>query len=98
MQTTGFADLLLFLLHHSIELTLDSSDGLTQGLNVGIIGGSFLRCRGNAFLQLNQGQGPIAPGLHQIPSQLSQSLIGVVGENTGVKAVATGCRRRGWRL
>ncbi|WP_348672225.1 hypothetical protein, partial [uncultured Abyssibacter sp.] len=89
MQATSLTDLLFIPFHHSIKLTLDPGNGLPQGLNLGVIGGGFLSCRGDAFLQFDQAEGPITPGFHQITSQLCQGLIGIIGENTGVQAVAT---------
>ena len=96
MQATSLTDLLFILFHHSIKLTLNLGNCLPQGLNVEVIGGGFLSCRGDAFLQFDQAEGPITPGLHQIARQLCQCLIGGIRENTGVKAVATRSHGRDW--
>ena len=55
------------------RIPLHPGDRLAQRLNLGVVGGSFLRSGGDAFLQLNHRKGTIAPGLNQITGQLTQA-------------------------
>ena len=71
MQATGLANAAFLLLHHGVVFTLHLGDRLAQRLNLGIVGGGFFSSGGNALLQLDHAEGPVAPGLDQITRQLA---------------------------
>ena len=52
---------------------------------MGVLGGGLLGRLGNAILQLQHGEGPIAPGGHEVVGQLGEGMLGGIAEGTGVE-------------
>ena len=86
VQAAGLTHLLLVLLHHGVIFALYLGDAVAQRLHLGIIGGSLLGRLGDAVVELQQGELPVAPGGHQGFGQMGEGLLCGFGEGAGVEA------------
>ena len=79
VQATGLTHAPLFLLDNRVVFSFHSVDRIPQGLDLKILGWSFLCGGGDALLQFNHGENPVAPSLDQVTYELAEGLVGVVG-------------------
>ena len=86
MQATRLANLLLLLLHHLVVFRPDLADHLADALDLGISGGGLLSRLGDAVLEFEHREGPVAPGVNEVTAQLAEGLLGGRLESTGIQS------------
>ena len=94
VQTARLANLLLLLLHHLVVFRLHLANHLANALDLGIGGGGLLGGLGDAVLEFQDREGPVAPDRHEITAELAEGLLGGGQEGTGIEG-AEGLRLAG---
>jgi hypothetical protein len=89
VQATGFAHLLIVLLHHGVVFSLHLGDAVAQGLDLGVFAGGLFGRLGDAVFQLQQGELSVAPGIHKVFGESGQLLLAGFGETAGIEAPQT---------